>query len=271
MSQSIEVLHPDAPRGHFRFALFDFDGTLSLIREGWQGVMVPYFVDELTAAPGCEPREQVERVVREFVTRLTGKQTIYQCFQLAEEVRRRGGEPREPLAYKHEYLRRLWERIAHRVEGLRSGAAEPDALLLRGSRAFLTALRARGVALYLASGTDLAYVRDEAEALGIAKFFGPHIYGALDDYEAFSKQQVIERLMAENGLRGPELLVVGDGYVEIENGKAAGGFALGVASDEANPGGLDPWKRDRLAAAGADAIVRDFAETDALMDYLFGG
>jgi phosphoglycolate phosphatase-like HAD superfamily hydrolase len=188
-----------------------------------------------------------------------------------DEVAKRGGQPGEPLAYKHEYLRRLWERIEHRVAGLRSGEIEPDSLLLRGSQAFLTALRDRGVALFLASGTDLQYVLDEAAALQVAEFFGPRIYGALDDYKAFSKQQVIDRILAENELAGPELLVVGDGYVEIENGKAVGGFALGVASDEANPGGLDEWKRERLLRAGADAIVRDFAETEDLIEFLFPG
>src|SRR5262249_19178653 len=157
----------------------------------------------------------------------------YQCFQLVEEVRKRGGAPREPLDYKHEYLARLWERIEHRVAGLKSRQIQPDELLLRGSRAFLEALRERGVTLYLASGTDLKYVQDEAEALQVAHYFGPHIYAALDRYQDFSKKMIIERILTENDLHGPELLVVGDGYVEIENGKAAGGFALGVASDEA--------------------------------------
>lgn len=268
----IEIANPTAPRGGFRFALFDFDGTLSLIREGWQDVMVPYFVEELSRCPRCEEPEAVELVVREFITRLTGKQTIYQCFQLAEEIEKRGGTPQDPLVYKHEYLARLWERIEHRVAALKSGEVAPDTWMLRGSRAFLEALRKRGVTLYLASGTDLAYVRDEAQALGIDEFFEPHIYAALDDYKAFSKQQIIEKLLRENHLQGPELLVVGDGYVEIENGKGVGGFALGVASDEAHPGGLDSWKRERLLLAGADAIIRDYAvgETlEPLIEYLF--
>ncbi len=265
----LEILRADAPRGAFRSALFDFDGTLSLIREGWQDVMIPYFVEELLQTPEHESMEEIESVVREFVERLTGKQTIYQCFQLQEEVQKRGGVPKEALEYKHTYLRRLWERIQGRVEGLKAGTISPETMLLRGSRAFLEALQARGVTLYLASGTDLVYVRDEAAALQVTRFFEPHIYGALDQYRNFSKQMVIERILQENGLRGPELLVVGDGYVEIENARGVGGFALGVASDEDLPGGLDEWKRNRLICAGADAIVRDFAETGSLMRYLF--
>jgi len=268
---TIEIANSDAVRGRFRFALFDFDGTLSLIREGWQDVMAPFFVEELRGCPRCESAERVELVVREFVTRLTGKQTIYQCFQLAEEVEKRGGRPQEPLVYKHEYLARLWARIEQRVSELKSRAVPPEQWLLRGSVEFLDALKARGIALYLASGTDLQYVLDEARALQLDHYFGENIFAALDDYRAFSKQQIIDRILTEHGLSGPELLVVGDGYVEIENGKGVGGFAMGVASDEANPGGIDEWKRERLLNAGADIIVRDYAETNEIVDYLFSG
>jgi phosphoglycolate phosphatase-like HAD superfamily hydrolase len=270
-SRAIEIVRELAQRPRIRFAVFDFDGTLSLIREGWQGVMIPYFVEVLLATPGHETERDVTTVVREFVTRLTGKQTIYQCFALAEEVEKRGGAPKEALEYKHEYLRRLWERIAHRVEALKSGAIEPDTMLVRGSRPLLDALVARGVQCYLASGTDIAYVQDEARALRVDGYFGSRIYGALDDYKSFSKQMIIDRILRDNDLSGPELVVIGDGYVEIENGKGVGGLTIGVASDEANPGGLDEWKRDRLIGAGANAIVRDFAELSALLEYLFPG
>ena len=46
---SIELCAQSVPRGQVRFCLFDFDGTLSLIREGWQDVMVPMMVDVLAA------------------------------------------------------------------------------------------------------------------------------------------------------------------------------------------------------------------------------
>lgn len=259
LDQPIEVVNPQAPWGKARHALFDFDGTLSLVREGWQNVMVPYFVEVLLSCAHHEDADVVEHVVRDFVERLTGKQTVYQCIQLVDEVKLRGGDPLDPLEYKHEYLRRLWMRVEHRVAGLKGGSIEPDSLLVRGSRALLSALSDRGVALYLASGTDLPYVRDEASALRVDAFFGGHIYGAVDDYKTFSKQMVIDRILSENDLHGPELVVIGDGYVEIENGKGAGGLAIGVASDEANPGGIDEWKRRRLIAAGADAIIRDYA------------
>ena len=93
--------------------------------------------------------------------------------------------------------------------------------------------------LYLASGTDIAFVRREAEFLGLTPFFGPHIYGALDDYQNFSKKMIIERILRENNLHGEELLGFGDGFVEIEEVKRVGGVAVAVASDEVETQG-DP-------------------------------
>ncbi len=48
-----------------------------------------------------------------------------------------------------------------------------------------------------------------------------------------------------------------------------GGLAIGVASDERNPGGIDLWKRNRLISAGADVIVRDYADLDSILALLF--
>src|SRR4051794_25786890 len=100
LDDEIEVLHPDLPRGRFRSALFDFDGTLSLIREGWPQVMMPMMVDILRDTGTGETDAELHAAVEDFVMRLNGRQTIYQMIQLAEEVRHRGGSPRDPLEYK---------------------------------------------------------------------------------------------------------------------------------------------------------------------------
>ncbi|MCU0501975.1 MAG: HAD family hydrolase, partial [Anaerolineae bacterium] len=86
---------------------------------------------------------------------------------------------------------------------------------------------------------------------------------------SFSKKILIERIIAENHLSGPEFVAFGDGFVEIEDSKQAGGIAVGVASDEAKRSGIDAWKRNRLIEAGADVIVPDFREHEALTAYLF--
>jgi phosphoglycolate phosphatase-like HAD superfamily hydrolase len=264
-----EILNSDIALGRIRHALFDFDGTLSLIREGWQGVMIPMMVELLLATPGAEDEPSIEAAVKEYVARLTGKQTIYQMIQLAEEIRKRGGIPLEPLVYKRMYLTRLNDRIAGRIQALKGGRVDPDELMVPGSQAMLDALRERDVRCYLASGTDEPFVLEEAAALGLTCYF-EGIYGAKDDYKSFSKRIVIDRIIAEHGLAGPEFVAFGDGYVEIEDTKRVGGIAVGVATDEAHRAGIDEWKRNRLIEAGADLIVPDFRPHQQLVAYLWG-
>ncbi len=262
----IELRPSFHPRPAISHVLFDFDGTLSLIRQGWPDVMVPMFVEMLPRAAD-DTEESVRRMLFDDIMRLNGKQTIYQMIQFAERVKERGGTPREPLWYKNEYLRRLDERIQHRIDGLRSGSIQPDDLLVYGSRALLEHLQQRGLPMYLASGTDERYVLQEAGLLGLTRYFGSHVYGALDDYRKFSKKMVIERILRENRIAGEQLLSFGDGYVEIENSKEVGGLAIAVASDEANNGSgrMDEWKRQRLSGVGADVVLPDFRDALPLL------
>jgi phosphoglycolate phosphatase-like HAD superfamily hydrolase len=259
------------PRPEISHVLFDFDGTLSLIRQGWPNVMVPMFAEMLPLRPG-ETEADLRQLAFDDIMRLNGKQTIYQMMQLAERIRERGGQPRDPLWYKREYLRRLDQRIHSRIEGLESGRLRAEEFLVHGSRPMLELLADMGLPLYLASGTDEPFVKREAQLLGIAGFFGPRIYGALDDYKNFSKQMVIERILNENAIPGTRLLSFGDGYVEIENTKSAGGLAVAVASDEANNGSgrMDEWKRQRLLGVGADVVIPDFHDAAALLDVILG-
>ena len=267
----VEFTSSFRPRPEISHVLFDFDGTLSLIRQGWPEVMVPMFVEMLPPQPG-ESEPDRARLAWDDIMRLNGKQTIYQMIQLAERIRQRGGEPREPLWYKHEYLRRLDVLIRDRVEGLRTGRLRPDDLLVHGARPLLERLSAMGLTLYLASGTDEPFVKQEAELLDVARYFAGRIYGALDDYQNFSKKIVIDRILRENAIPGGQLLAFGDGYVEIENTKSAGGLAVAVASDEAHNGSgrMDPWKRQRLLGVGADIVIPDFRDAAPLLDRIFG-
>jgi len=264
----LEIVRPEAFPTRIRHALFDFDGTLSLIRQGWQQVMAPMMVEYLMATPQHEPREVVERLVAEMIDETTGKQTIYQMMALEEMIRERGGEARDAAAYKRDYLDRLWERIEGRVAGLEQGRIEPHSLRVSGAMAFLQALRERNITCYLASGTDVGYVRNEVRALGLDGFFGAHVYGALEDWQSYSKAMVIERILRENRLQGAELATFGDGFVEIENCVAVGGIAVGVASDEEQRHRVDAWKRERLIRAGAHVILADFCRADEILALL---
>ena len=266
---AIEI-HCEIQTGNIRHVVFDFDGTISLIRDGWQNVMVPMMVECLqTETDTTETAEQLEALVVEFVDRLTGKQTIYQMMQLSEEIEKRGGTPKEPLAYKDEYNRRLLPIVEERIAGLAAGTLPADPLRVPMSLEFLQTLRKMGINCYLASGTDVEFVKNEAALLGVAAYFDGGIFGALREYKKFSKAMVIQKIITDFQLSGSELLIVGDGYVEIENAKTVGAIAVGVASVEDNMYNMNADKRERLIRAGADIIIPDFREGTQLLNYLF--
>ena len=261
----MEILKLPQKNRVFKSALFDFDGTLSLIREGWQQIMIPYFCELLEACP--EKGGDIEFCVTDFVDKLTGKQTIFQCMQVAEEIKKRGGSPDEPMVYKTEYLRRLHEKIKDRKSGLKSGAISPEQMLVPGSTALLKKLAEAGLSIYCASGTDSDAVHEEAKLLGLDKYFGSNIYGALDEHAtACTKELVIGRILGSNNITGEELISFGDGYVEIELIANIGGYSVAVATDEKKRAGINEWKRNRLISAGASAVIPDFAEAGKIMD-----
>ena len=267
----VEFADHFATRSNIQHVLFDFDGTLSLIREGWPEVMLPMFEEMLPPVKGDDPAG-VRAMLLDDIMTLNGRQTIFQMMRFAERVGERGGKALDALDYKHEYLRRLEVRIQSRVNRLANGVTEPVEFLLHGSIALLDCMEARGWNLCLASGTDEPFVKREAELLGLGRYFGEYIYGAQDDFMSFSKKQVIERILRENNVNGDQLLVLGDGYVEIEDGKNVGGLTVAVASDEAHNGSgqFDEWKRNRLLGVGADIVIPDYRDAAVLVDVIEG-
>jgi phosphoglycolate phosphatase len=265
----IENVTPGASARRARVVLFDFDGTLSLIRSGWIDVMVPMMVEILSDLKTGESEELLHTLVEEFVWRLTGKETIYQMIAFAQAVESRGGHALDPQVYKKMYLDRLWHKIERRVEALRKGWAEPEEFLVPGSRALLEKLKERGLKLYLASGTDETSVKEEARLLGVTEYFDGGVYGALEDYESFSKAILIQRILSTKEYQGDQFLVFGDGYVEIEEVKNVGGIAVGVASEEPACSRVDEWKRQRLISVGADYIVPNYLCGEELIASLF--
>jgi phosphoglycolate phosphatase len=264
----LERVRPGVTAAGARVALFDFDGTLSLIRSGWVDVMAPMMVEILLDLKTGETEAELRTIVEEFIWRLTGKETIYQMMEFAEHVRRRGGRARTPLEYKKMYLDRLWTRIRGRVEDLREGRAAPDQYLVPGARHLLERLRERGLTLYLASGTDHVYMEEEARLLGVDRYFQGGVFGARDDW-SFSKKILVQRIVSGTGVQGREMVVFGDGYVEIEEVKLVGGVAVGVATSEPACREVDAWKRERLIGVGADFIVPNFSAADELLSALF--
>lgn len=269
MQGSFEVVRPDYLRGPFRAVVFDFDGTLSLIRGDWQGLMVPMMVDALEATGTKESRPELTALVEEFVTRLTGQPTMQQMLALCDEVEQRGQPRPSAEDYLERYLERLMVRTRQRVEAVQSGSAAPDALLIRGTRPLLDRLRSAGWLLAVASGTKLGDVQGEAAVLGIAEYFGTRIFGPANNDSQFSKEEVMRQLAGEHGLSPNQMVAVGDGPAEILAIKAVGGLAVGVASDEVHRDGrINPLKRQHLLRAGADIMIAEYQDLAAILRIL---
>lgn len=270
-SDWIKVINPEilGQLGSIRHALFDFDGTISVLRQGWEEVMIPVMVESICGETQATP--EIEQEVADYVDRSTGILTILQMQWLAEAVQRFGRvpNPRSAAEYKAIYLRRLMQAVGQRIAEIEQGRVKPAERVLAGALEFLSSLRSRGVRMYAASGTDHADVVHEAEVLGAAQYFDGGIYGALDEIEAHSKERIIQRILDDHQLSGAELLVVGDGPVEIREAHARQAIALGVASDEVARQGWNQHKVKRLTVANADLLVADFSRPERLVDFLY--
>jgi phosphoglycolate phosphatase-like HAD superfamily hydrolase len=263
----LEIVNPHARRGPVRAAVFDFDGTVSLIREGWAGIMADIGLDLLREQKLVrEPEADLRTHLEDQMLRLSGKPSIFQMRRLAEEVSARGGMPGDPEDYLTEFLRRLFAVADSRKADLAAGRVPPQAWAVPGAHALLDELRGRGMALYLASGTEITHVREEAELLGLTPYFGEHVYAPAGNLSAFTKRDVVRRIAEEHG----GLIGFGDGYSETVEVKAARGVAVGVASVEVGRTGTNPLKRAMLIELGADAIVPDYARRAELVTWLFG-
>ena len=266
---SLEIVNSNRPRGPVRCAVFDFDGTLSLVRADWQGLMVPMMVEALAATGTSESTEALTALVADFVTRLTGQPTMRQMEALAAELIRRGSPQPDPQFYLDRFLEKLLSRTAERIAAVQSGQMQREELLIAGSRPLLDALQSQGILLAVASGTELAHVEREARLLGIDHFFTEGIFGPETNSSAFSKEAVMRQLLAKHNLRGNQLIAIGDGPAEILAAKSLGALALGVASDEVHHDGrLNPLKREHLIRAGADIIIPDYQQLPAILDLL---
>jgi len=175
----------------------------------------------------------------------------------------------DKFGYKEIYNNALMELVSRRIEKFKRGELDINDYTIKGALDFLEALRQRGIKLYLASGTDRQDVIAESESLGYAELFDGGVYGSVGDIAKYSKKMVIEKIMVENNLQGPELAVFGDGPVELRECRKRDGIAVGIASDEIRRHGLSTEKRTRLVKAGAHVIVPDFSQHETLIKLLF--
>ena len=89
----------------------------------------------------------------------------------------------------------------------------------------------------------------EGHLLQVLAPFGERVFAPTDADPTFSKGRVVEDILRKHGIAGNELLGFGDGVVETQEVKRAGGTFVGVASAEPGQTGINAEKRTRLIAA----------------------
>lgn len=258
-------------------AIFDHDGTISVLRQGWEAVMEPMMIKAILGNRYASADEtlygRVVRRVREFIDATTGIQTVAQMQGLVKIVREFGvvpdAEVLDEYRYKAIYLDTLMELVRQRLGKLSRGELNVGDLTMKNAPLLLERLHRARVKLYLASGTDQHDVDVEAAALGYAPFFEGRIFGAVGDATKEAKREVLERILRAIGSgKARQIATFGDGPVEIRETRKRGGLAIGVVSDEVRRYGPNPAKRGRLIRAGAHYIVPEFSQCDAVLRLL---
>ncbi|MDR2345661.1 MAG: HAD family hydrolase [Planctomycetaceae bacterium] len=268
---SIEIVRRKFPKKHPKVAMFDFDGTVSLLRAGWHDVLISFHTEVLLSTPKGQELDEKSllKLIRGYVETNIGKPPIYQSYSLVEAVNNLGGEPRSVDEYNQIYSQRLTELCEPRREALRKGEANPNKFIVAGLVRMLAMLRSRNIKIYIASGTEEVFIREDVKLLKIDNFFDGGVYGSQPDPAAFSKKIMVDKILNENEIESCELLGIGDGVTEISAVQDVGGFNIGVASDESGKAFVDSWKRRQLITAGADWIIPNYTDTNQLEARLF--
>jgi len=273
----IEIIREWKEKLNIRYAIFDHDGTISTLREGWEFIMAPMMVKAILGDKykdaGTDLYSKVEERVNEYIDKTTGIQTLVQMKGLLDIIREFGYVPEKDMldefGYKKIYNDELLEMVRARERKFANGELSIDDLTIKNAIPFVKKLYEAGVRLYLASGTDENDVREEARTLGYDHLFEGGIFGAVGDVTIEAKKIVLNRIMEKiGGDASAQVVTFGDGPVEIRETRKRGGLTVGLATNELRRYELNPKKRTRLIKAGSDVVIPDFSQYSKLLALL---
>ena len=273
----IEIVNKWEDKLQIKHAIFDHDGTISTLREGWELIMGPMMMKAILGDQYLQADEalyqKVQSRVNEFIDKTTGIQTLVQMKGLIDMIREFGCVPEDKIldefGYKQIYNKELLEMVKVREKKFEKGELSLEDFTLKNAIPFLQKTYNSGIKLYLASGTDVADVINEARVLGYDHLFEGRIYGAVGDINKEAKKIVLDRILNTIGVSAfGTIATFGDGPVEIRETSKRGGITIGVASNELRRYGLNENKRTRLIKAGADIIIPDFSQSSQLLSLL---
>ncbi|OQY35308.1 MAG: carbohydrate kinase [Spirochaetaceae bacterium 4572_59] len=261
-----------------KVVIFDHDGTISTLRQGWEPIMKEVLIQAVlgqsfeTIDP--DKLKDIQKEADELIEKTTGVQTIIQMHALRDMVRSFGYVAEEeilsPLEYKKIYNDKLMKMVSSRVDLFQRGLLNLDDVTIKGAVPFLEKLRKAGVTIYMASGTDQEDVRREATLLGYADYFNGGIFGSVGDVNCDPKRMVIETIIKNipAGIKPEDCYIFGDGPVEMREASKRGFTRIGLVSDEKQRFGTNRDKRPRLILGGAQALIPDFSWISILSRFL---
>jgi len=265
----IEIVNKWDEKLNIKYAIFDHDGTISTLREGWEHIMTPVMVKAVLGKKyrdaGMDVYLKVEERIKEFIDKTTGIQTLVQMTGLLDIIREFGFVPEKDMldghGYKKIYNDELLAMVRVREQKFANGELNLDDLTVKNAVPFIKKMYEAGVQLYLASGSDEEDVKEEARIMGYDYLFEERIYGSVGDVSVEAKRIVLNRIMEKIGSNSAaQVVTFGDGPVEIRETHKRGGLAVGLATNELRRYELNVQKRTRLIQAGADIIIPDFSQ-----------
>ncbi len=180
-------------------------------------------------------------------------------------------EPKEYLTYLKEKTPKLfwvYEQVLNRFcrdKNLAAAKENPESFLIKGSMEFINYLHKKGIKNYFVTGavvdksiTPPMGMYEEVLGLGFEIGCGKQIEDILGSTweEKIPKDEVMRRLARELGIKGENILVVGDGRSEISAGVSLGAVTLSILPENAKR------LRELHLELGTNMIISDYTSED---------
>ena len=175
-------------------------------------------------------------------------------------------EMTEMLKAQTPRLFKLYEAVLNgfcRDKNLIKAKKNPEEFRIKGSMEFLQMLKDNGVKNYFVTGAVVEKgmgMHEEVEALGYKIGKDELVEDIIGSTwtEKMPKDMVMQKLLKELGVKGENVLVIGDGRAEIQAGVPMGAFVVSRLSENAD------FQRELHRKLGTDIIIKDFCDKDFL-------
>ena len=175
-------------------------------------------------------------------------------------------EMSEMLKIQTPRLFKLYEQVLNgfcRDKNLQKAKENPNEFRINGSMEFLQMLKDNGVKNYFVTGAVVEKgmgMHKEVETLGYKIGKDELIEDIIGSTwtEKMPKDMVMQKLLKDLGVKGENVLVVGDGRAEIQAGVQMGAFVVSRLPENAD------FQRDLHKKLGTNIIIKDFCDKEFL-------